>query len=107
MFHGWKNQISMKITNYEVKKSIKKLVSFFLIYGVRELRVWCEYKTKGHTSIKATEYEDKIALKPNIKTIFKVFFWLMWNVSYLHKKRRQISKNRILSTNQIMKSLVP
>lgn len=107
MFHGWKNQIAMKITNYEVKKSIKNLILFFSIYGVRELRVWVDYKTKGHTSIKTTKHEDKIALKPNIKTLFKVFFWLICNVSYLHKKRKQISKNRILSTNQIMKRLIP
>jgi len=39
-----------------------------------------DYKMKGHTTITATDYEDVIAQKPNIRTFFKA---IGWDVSFL------------------------
>ena len=101
-FHGYKNQISMKFTNYELSKAIKTLILFFLVYGIRELKIWFDYQQKGQTDITATKYEDKIALKPSIGDIFRALGWIIKNILYLYKKRKWISKNRKLSTDQIM-----
>lgn len=102
-FHGTKNQISMKITNFELIESIKSLFLFFLFYGTKEIKIWLDYKTKGKTQIHSTNYEDVIALKPNFKAIFRALIWLLCNMSYLYKKRNSISKTRKYTTKQLKK----
>ena len=71
-FHGFKNQLSMKITNFESKLIFKVLIQFFLKYGIRELKIWFDYKINGTTKITSTKYEDKRAAKPNFKIILKI-----------------------------------
>lgn len=100
-FHGLKNQISMKFTNFESKSTLKIIFSFFLKYGLQELRVWLDYKLKGTTKIKATDYEEKITCKPNVQEILKSFLWIVNNLSYLRKKQKQVNSSRILSTKTL------
>jgi len=105
-FHGFKNQLSMKITNFESNLAIKTLISFFIIYGFRMLRVLFDYKITGSTKIKATKYEDKIAEKPSIRTIFKSIFWICTNSRYLWKKHKLVNSSRVFSTNDLQKKNV-
>ena len=70
-FHGFKNQISMKITNFETKLVLKKLIIFFIKYGFRELKIWMDYSITGTTRLTPTKYEEKIAQKPNFMIILK------------------------------------
>ena len=55
-FHGFKNQLAMKITNFESRLILKKLFQFFLKYGIRELKIWFDYKING----KNNNYSYKI-----------------------------------------------
>ena len=48
-FHGFKNQLAMKITNFEPILAIKNLIKFFIIYGTREMKIWFDYKLHGIT----------------------------------------------------------
>jgi len=105
-FHGFKNQLSMKITNFEANLAIKTLISFFIIYGFRMLRVLFDYKITGSTKIKATKYEDKIAEKPSIRTIFKSIFWICTNSRYLWNKHKLVNSSRVFSTNDLQKKNV-
>ena len=82
-FHGLKNQLSMKITNFEMKYSISSLLKFFIIFGIRELKILLDYKIKGKTAMTSTKYEDTIAAKPNINAILKALFWIISNSKYL------------------------
>ena len=100
-FHGTKNQLSMKLTNFEFPSSIKKLISFFVIYGIREIKISLDYSFSGKTSMKATKYEDKTALKPNFLMILKGIFWLIGNSNYLLKKYQKINSRRIIRTKQL------
>lgn len=102
-FHGFKNQISMKITNFETKLAIKNLILFFVIYGFREFRIWFDYKLYGFTKITATDYDKKIAEKPNFKIILKSLIWIVRNTPYLWKKHREINSSRVLSTQTLKK----
>ena len=102
-FHGFKNQLAMKITNFESKLILKKLLQFFLKYGIRESKIWFDYKINGETKITPTKYESKFAAKPNFKIIFKSIFWILQNFYYLRKKHIQVNKNRKISTESLIK----
>jgi len=100
-FHGFKNQISMKITNFETKLVLKKLIIFFIKYGFRELKIWMDYSITGTTRLTPTKYEEKIAKKPNFIIILKSLFWIMTNSKYLMKKHHEINSKRVLQTKKL------
>ena len=100
-FHGFKNQISMKITNFETKLVLKKLIIFFIKYGFRELKIWMDYSITGTTRLTPTKYEEKIAQKPNFIIILKSLFWIMTNSKYLMKKHHEINSKRVLETKKL------
>jgi len=102
-FHGAKNQLSMKITNYEFPLNLKNLLLFFIIYGSRELKIWFDYKIKGKTMITSTKFEETIAQKPNFRIVVKSIFWIFSNVSYLISKHKRVNSNRILNTKDLEK----
>jgi len=103
IFHGLKNQISMKITNFENTRVFKSLVLFFILYGFRMLKVFFDYKLHGKTKISATNYEDRKAEKPNIKNYFKVLYWIFRNFNYLRKKHKLVNSTRKYTTRQLEK----
>ena len=102
-FHGFKNQLAMKITNFEPILAIRNMMLFFGIYGIRELKIWLDYTISGSTKLSSTEYEDNIAPKPSFKVIAKSIFWILSNYGYLLKKQRTINKNRVYSTTILKK----
>jgi len=102
-FHGFKNQLSMKITNYEFPLNLKNLLLFFIIYGSRELKIWFDYKIKGHTMITSTKFEETIAQKPNFRIILKSILWIFSNMGYLISKHKTVNSNRILNTKDLEK----
>ena len=102
-FHGFKNQLAMKITNFEPILAMRNMRLFFGIYGIRELKIWLDYTISGSTKLSSTEYEDNIAPKPSFKVIAKSIFWILSNYGYLLKKQRTINKNRVYSTTILKK----
>lgn len=100
-FHGFKNQLSMKITNFEPVLAIKNLTKFFFIYGSRELKIWFDYKIHGMTNQSSTKYENNIAPKPNFKIIFNSIWWIICNQRYLINKQRNVNSQRKVSTKQL------
>ena len=102
-FHGLKNQLSMKITNFEPRFAFSSLLSFFFVYGSREIKIWFDYKIKGHTNMTSTKYEDKTAEDPSIKIVIKSISWIFKNIRYLHRKHHQVNENRIMSTINLQK----
>ena len=102
-FHAIKNQISMRITNFETKFAIKSLFMSFLVYGTKILLAKIDYSFKGKTTIQATKYENKIIQKPSIKTILKSLVWIICNLKYLHQKRKWLKSHRIVKTNKMIK----
>jgi len=105
-FHGYKNQLAMKITNFESDLALKNILKFIFSYGFRGLKVFFDYKLKGYTEIKTTNYEEKIAQKPNYWLLFKAVFWLFKNYNYLKKKHQKVNSSRIFSTDDLQKQKV-
>ena len=56
---------------------------------------------KGKTMVTSTRYEDRIAPKPNIKTIFKAIIWILLHQKYLLQKRNEIKSYRKISTKEL------
>ena len=102
-FHGLKNQISMKITNFESNLVIKNLIKFFVIYGFRELRIKLDYLFRGKTSLTATKHEEKIAQNINFSTILRSIIWIFKNSKYLRKKHRIVNSSRNMKTEDLIK----
>ena len=102
-FHGYKNQLSMKFTNFERSNSIKSIILFFWIYGIRMIRLTLDYKIKGSTTITSTNYEKKIAGKPNFKEILKSLLWIIQNQHYLLTKSKMVNSHRKFSTKELKK----
>jgi len=102
-FHGFKNQLSMKITNFEPSLAVKNMILFFVIYGIRELKIWLDYSFSGTTKLSSTKYEDNIAPKPSIKTILKSIGWIICHQKYLCKKHKQVNSFRVNSTKNLQK----
>ncbi|MDC0193591.1 glycosyltransferase family 2 protein [Candidatus Nitrosopelagicus sp.] len=102
-FHGFKNQLSMKLTNFEPSLAIRNTTLFFIQYGLRELKIWLDYKIKGRTTLTPTEYETKIAEKPSFKIILKSIMWVLSNPRYLRNKQRKIQFSRKISTDTLKK----
>ena len=102
-FHGFKNQLSMKITNFEPTLAIKNMIKFFIIYGIRELKIWFDYKIHGKTELSSTKYESNIAPSPSFKIIFNSIWWILCNQKYLIQKRRKVNSSRKVSTKQLEK----
>jgi GT2 family glycosyltransferase len=100
-FHGFKNQLSMKITNFEILVSIKALTKFLIIYGIRETKIWFDYALYGVTKLSSTKYEENTAQKPSLKIIFKSFFWILCNQKYLWRKHKCVNSMRRLNTKQL------
>ena len=102
-FHGFKNQLAMKVTNFEPILGIKNMILFFCIYGTREFKIWLDYTISGSTKLASTEYENNIAQKPSFKIIAKSIMWIISNYGYLLKKQRAVNKNRVYSTAVLKK----
>ena len=100
-FHGFKNQLSMKITNFESSLVLKNMLKFFVIYGTRELKIWFDYKIHGRTKLSSTKYENNIAPKPSFKIIFNSIWWILKNQKYLIEKQRNVHFERKVSTRQL------
>jgi len=100
-FHGLKNQLSMKITNFEFTRSLSSLFLFFVLYGIRVFRIKLDYKTKGKTQITSTQYEKKIAEYPRFRIALKSVFWILKNFKYLQQKRKMVNSTRVLSTKDL------
>ncbi len=102
-FHGFKNQLSMKITNFESNLVVKNMLKFFIIYGTRELKIWFDYKIHGRTKLSSTKYENNVAPKPSFKIIFNSIWWILNNQKYLIEKQRNVNSERKVSTLQLEK----
>lgn len=103
-FHGFKNQISMKITNFEPKLVIPIVIKFFIIYGFHELKIWLDYIFHGTTTLSSTKYEQNIAQKPSFKIIFSSIFWIFKNFRYLRKKQNLVNSTRKVSTQNLIEN---
>jgi len=103
-FHGFKNQLAMKVTNFEKKHAISRILKFFVTYGFREIRIWFDYKLHGSTDMSSTPYEQESAPSPSFRVILQSLVWILKNRKYLSKKSKKIDSYRKISTLELEKN---
>jgi hypothetical protein len=90
-FHGTKNTIMLKLTNFELIYACKSI--FVLLFAVF-LRRFLNYKL-------IPDNED-ISPLPSTTIIIKAICWVIRNFNYVRKKRKLISRSRKISTNSLI-----
>jgi GT2 family glycosyltransferase len=91
-FHGVKNTLVLRLTNFETIQCIKSLVTLFFVTTVRRFF--------GISMISDPETPPPL---PSIKIILNAVFWVIKNWKYVINKRKKINSMRRLSTSELIK----
>jgi GT2 family glycosyltransferase len=101
IFHGFKNQLVIKITNFETFNCIRSIILFIFLYGVKILKVALDYMIKCKTTTTTTKYEPTLFQKPKFSVLLQSISWLIKNYSYLKEKRKKVNSFRVISTQDM------
>lgn len=91
-FHGVKNTLLLRLTNFEISFAIKSIVTLFFVSTMR--------KSFGISVIKDPEQSHPL---PSFKVIFRGLLWIMRNFTYVTHKRKIINSKRVRSTKELIK----
>jgi len=91
-FHGVKNSLILRITNFEFGIAIKSIVFLFCKFLLQ--------KIFGISILKEPEQGPPL---PSIKIILKGIIWVLKNSGYIIHKRRKVNTKRIRSTKELIK----
>lgn len=90
-FHGTKNNLILRLTNFEFIYGVNSIISLFFITLKR--------KIFGMPVISDTDGQIQF---PSLKIIFHAIIWIFKNWKYISKKKKQISLKRRCSTTQLI-----
>jgi len=91
-FHGTKNSLILRLTNFEFFYAIRSIFGLFFVVLSR--------RTLGYSIIADPEVAPPL---PKLKTMLSAVKWVFQNFSYVRSKRKQIQKNRKLKTSDLIK----
>ena len=91
-FHGVKNSIILRLTNFEINYIIKSMTILFSVIVIKKLF--------GVSLVKDTE---EIPPLPSFGIIIKGFLWVLKNSKYIFTKRKKLNAERVISTNDLLK----
>ena len=90
-FHGIKNNLILRMANFETSHAFSSVFMFFLINAIRKLF--------GYSIIKDVEEISDI---PSSKIIFKSVIWIFKNSKYILRKHNEVNSRRVKSTKDLM-----
>lgn len=91
-FHGVKNTLILRLTNFEITFAMRGITVLFFVIMMR--------KFFGVSVIKDPE---KISTLPSFKIILHDLVWILKNLDYVISKRRAINSRRIRTTKELVK----
>jgi len=91
-FHGVKNTLILRLTNFEFFYSVKSITTLFFVSMIR--------KIFGISVINDPEVSPPL---PSSKIIFKGIIWVLKNMGYILHKKRDVGSKRKLSTKELQK----
>jgi GT2 family glycosyltransferase len=91
-FHGVKNSIILRLTNFEINYVIKSMTILFYVIVTKKLF--------GVSLIKDPE---EISPLPSFGIMIKGLLWILKNSKYIFTKRKKVNAERIISTNDLLK----
>lgn len=90
-FHGVKNTLLLRLTNFETSFAIRCIIALFFVNAIRKI---------FGISIKDLEQSRPL---PSFKIIFRGLLWIMKNSTYVIHKRKIINSKRTRSTKELIK----
>jgi GT2 family glycosyltransferase len=90
-FHGVKNTLVLRLTNFEFSFSFKSIILLFFVSFMRKF-----FKI---SVVRDPEIAPKL---PSFKILMKGVLWIIQNQNYIRKKRFNVKKSRILSTANLI-----
>ena len=91
-FHGIKNNILLRLTNFDLVDSVKSIFLMAVIVLVKKLF--------GISLVRNLDQRFNI---PNSKTIFKACVWILKNADQISKKRRALKARKIRTNKDLQK----
>jgi len=91
-FHGAKNTLLLRLTNFEFSFLIRGIFVLAIVTLIRRLF--------GYQVINDPEPSPPL---PPVETVLKASWWILKNIRYVINKRRKIRLNRKVSTNDLLK----
>lgn len=95
-FHGLKNLLVTRLVNFEFPYAIRGFFGFFLVRLMKKVGITVK-KTP------AEGFKGKAPSPSLTRTLFIVFFWMLKNLGYISKKRKQVNSKRIRTTKELIK----
>jgi len=92
VFHGVKNTLILRLTNFDIAFAMKSIIVLFSVSIMRKLF--------GISVIKDAEKSRPL---PSFGTIIHGMVWILKNLQYVLNKRRIIKSRRVVSTKDLVK----
>ena len=94
-FHGVKNSLVLRLTNFEILFVVRSIVALFFVVLMKKLF--------GVSILKGLHRGQEL---PSFRTIVSGGIWIMKNYRYILNKRRLINSRRIYSTKDLIRMKV-
>jgi len=90
-FHGVKNSLVLRLTNFETSIAAKSIIKSFFVVLFRKL-----------FGISVVSDPEESPPLPSFGTILRGVGWVLKNYNYVSKKRREINSRRVRSTKDLL-----
>ncbi len=91
-FHGVKNTLILRLTNFEITFAMRSITVLFFVSVMRKL-----------FGISVIKDPEKISTLPSFKIIFSGMIWILKNLRYVKTKRKLVTSRRVRSTKELVK----
>ena len=90
-FHGVKNNLVMRYTNFELHYAISSLIKFFFSLLLRK-----------STGISVIHDSQEFAPLPSFGILIRGLIWPLKNFKYVLEKRKKVNSRRVVSTKNLL-----
>ena len=90
-FHGSKNSVILRLTNFEISFALKSLIILFVVIFLRRF-----FKSK------VIKDPQKYPPLPSVSIMVSALIWVIKNSKYVLKKRKLINSQRLISTKKLI-----
>ena len=91
-FHGVKNNLLLRLTNFDFFDLVKSI--FLMMFIITSKKIF------GNSFQKKSEHEFNI---PDLRTLFKGGFWVLKNFRIVLKKRKLLRSRKVRTNNELKK----
>jgi len=91
-FHGVKNSLVLRLTNFETSFATSSIVKSFFVVLVRKL-----------FGVSVVQDPEESLPLPSFGTLVRSVGWVLKNLKYVSSKRKKVNSRRVMSTKDLLK----